>query len=487
MSDNQVMQRGRRITDLQRLLQRRSLGVVAMVVCFAISFTAEAIAQKPLGQAPRTGDEVWLIDTHQMECARSIEEGLQVSQWHHDRWVRLSIAQLLDRINGDRNIANMFFVHGNRTSLFWGVSRGEFIYQQLLKQPEFVGRVRFIIWAWPSEKETGPIRDFKVKAKRADHEGSYFGWVLSRCRPEHPLGLIGYSFGSRVVMGGLSMVAQNGLVSVPTPADHHPLDQFDASELAPRNAIFPFSSRFISHRIDGFRLGVIERRIEDGDPSVEIPLRNELTQAPLTNELSRYVSSRRLIEKNAEEQLAADSVEPIVRFQSPDMQFVSKRETGNESATIQTDSKFMPEELAPPTLFDESPDGYSAFAHSQGKSHSINNRVPVYRVALIAAACDQGWFNSPCHYQPAYNLADKVLLVFNSDDRALKYFGFIARGGFPKALGSIGVPCKNLLPDLGQKLDQLDVAQWVGKKHSIDLYLGAPVVIEHTCDLLLGL
>jgi hypothetical protein len=102
---------------------------------------------------------------------------------------------------------------------------------------------------------------------------------------------------------------------------------------------------------------------------------------------------------------------------------------------------------------------------------------PRYNVALVAAAFDRQWILSGNCLGDAYDLADRLLLVNNCQDKALKYFGFIKRGSFPTALGKVGPNCWQRLSDLGAKIKQIDVSREVGTEHKIDLYFSSPSVI----------
>ena len=67
--------------------------------------------------------------------------------------------------------------------------------------------MRFVIWSWPSDRICGPARDARVKAARADAEGSFFGWFLSQLKPGTAVGLVGFSYGARVISGGLQLLS----------------------------------------------------------------------------------------------------------------------------------------------------------------------------------------------------------------------------------------------------------------------------------------
>jgi hypothetical protein len=65
--------------------------------------------------------------------------------------------------------------------------------------------VRFVIWSWPSDEIRGPLRDVRAKAARSDVDAYYLGTFLARMQPSDRVGLVGYSFGARIVSGGLHL------------------------------------------------------------------------------------------------------------------------------------------------------------------------------------------------------------------------------------------------------------------------------------------
>ena len=68
-------------------------------------------------------------------------------------------------------------------------------------------RLRFVIWSWPSDKIKGPLNDIRTKAWRTDTDGYYLGWFLQRMHPQSDIGLIGFSYGARIVSGALHVLA----------------------------------------------------------------------------------------------------------------------------------------------------------------------------------------------------------------------------------------------------------------------------------------
>jgi hypothetical protein len=100
----------------------------------------------------------------------------------------------------------VIYVHGNRVDSNYAVEGGLRVYRQLVAcasdEP-----VRFIIWSWCSDRMSkGPIRDARMKADHADAEGVVFGRFLTKFTPEDKVGLVGFSYGARIITAGLHLV-----------------------------------------------------------------------------------------------------------------------------------------------------------------------------------------------------------------------------------------------------------------------------------------
>lgn len=109
-------------------------------------------------------------------------------------------------------IETWIFVHGNQISKDMAVERGTRVYRTLRACSENKGPIRFIIWSWPSVRETNRIADARIKSKRTDAESFYFGNFLAAYSENGPTSIIGYSFGARVVSGGLHL-ANGGCIN----------------------------------------------------------------------------------------------------------------------------------------------------------------------------------------------------------------------------------------------------------------------------------
>lgn len=108
--------------------------------------------------------------------------------------------------------------------------------------------------------------------------------------------------------------------------------------------------------------------------------------------------------------------------------------------------------------------------------------APVHLVLVAAAVrCDAIAPRGP--YRAAAETIDRIVLLNNSSDTALRFFPWVDRGLEADALGRVGMPSRWTPP--GSELRQYDAAAAVGSSHRFLLYLEAAGVSRRMCDGLL--
>lgn len=103
------------------------------------------------------------------------------------------------------------FVHGNQISPCDAIRRGLRVYRRLRSCACCEGPVRFVIWSWPSERDSCRPKDAQEKAMRTDVESFLLSKVLAKFARNSPVSVIGYSFGSRIVSGALHLASGGNL------------------------------------------------------------------------------------------------------------------------------------------------------------------------------------------------------------------------------------------------------------------------------------
>lgn len=96
---------------------------------------------------------------------------------------------------------------------------------------------------------------------------------------------------------------------------------------------------------------------------------------------------------------------------------------------------------------------------------------PAARVALMAAAFDADWVLPGEVHQQAITQIERMVVVTNRHDPAMKYFKFSTRNSNVDALGLIGVPQVSKLGTASKRIQHIDVTAEVGRSHVIYDYL----------------
>lgn len=172
---------------------------------------------KPAQNAPpqnqtfgvRDGDQVWLVNTRGVNCP------LQSPGWSA---ARLSAGYWQGTGNtafyasDDSQTVTVIYIHGNRMDPAGAESRGLAIYRELFANFEGGEKVRFVIWSWPSTQIRGPLRDIRAKAARSDDEAYLLARFLAPIPADRRVGLIGFSYGPRIIGGALHLLGGGRLL-----------------------------------------------------------------------------------------------------------------------------------------------------------------------------------------------------------------------------------------------------------------------------------
>jgi hypothetical protein len=159
----------------------------------------------------REQDQIWLVSTRHLGCAigGKHEPAFQVWRYENGWWQPRTEADFFAEDSAD--LVTPMYVHGNQID--WGLSAsyGLSVYFQLVGKLDHEPPARFVIWSWPSDEIKGPLRDVRAKAARSDVDAYYLGCFLSRMQPDVRVGLIGYSFGARIVSGAMHLLGGGSL------------------------------------------------------------------------------------------------------------------------------------------------------------------------------------------------------------------------------------------------------------------------------------
>jgi hypothetical protein len=160
----------------------------------------------------RLQDEIILVNTRPVCCTTNPDRmaaGLRLNSYEvvddagHRRWKPYDLAALQ---TADPSVTTVIFVHGNQISSGEDCRTGLDLYRRLVRCHCSNQPIRFMIYSWPAAKISGPLKDVRAKAARTQPLGWELAWFMDQIPGETPIGLIGYSFGARIITGALHIL-----------------------------------------------------------------------------------------------------------------------------------------------------------------------------------------------------------------------------------------------------------------------------------------
>ena len=158
----------------------------------------------------RPQDSLWLIGTRHLSCPHSdrcYNQSFQMLRYSESGWQKSDFPSFLS----DRRDMTIFYVHGNRVDSSRAFRRGLEAYQAVIQRAARPDSIRFVVWSWPSDQVCGPRRDVLSKAARTDPESYYLATVLAQLPAKTEVGLLGFSFGARIISGALHLLSGSPL------------------------------------------------------------------------------------------------------------------------------------------------------------------------------------------------------------------------------------------------------------------------------------
>lgn len=213
-------------------------------LCCAPAFAANSVASKAKAPKETAGehsngtvlcngirleDEIDVINTRSICGAGDSEfmrKGIKVETYAicdeagYRKWQSSDLDSFLKY---DPSVPTIIFVHGNQIGPGDAKAEGLSLYRKIILQGCDAPRIRFVIFSWPSSKVAGLLRDVREKAARTEPAGYHMAWVLDQMPAETPVSLVGFSFGARIITGGLHVLAGGSLGGSLTLKEHvHP-------------------------------------------------------------------------------------------------------------------------------------------------------------------------------------------------------------------------------------------------------------------------
>lgn len=147
-------------------------------------------------------------------------------------------------LNFNASVPTVIFIHGNQISPSDAKYQGLDAYRRIILHGESAPPIRFVIFSWPSAKISGLLRDVRVKAARTGPAGYQLAWLIDQMPAETPISLAGFSFGARIITGGLHILAGGSLGGGMCLSEHvHPH--------RPPMSVFMMASALHAHWLGG--------------------------------------------------------------------------------------------------------------------------------------------------------------------------------------------------------------------------------------------
>lgn len=209
-----------RTTLAPRFTRRQALRAAVATAGLGLLPKISPAAQLVAGCRPQ--DEIWLVSTRHLGCPAGCSRQVpwDIQQCIDGRWQKRTAQDFFGTV--DRVERTLFYVHGNRTEADEVTPDGLAVHSALLGSCADIPPIRLVLWSWPADQLHRPVKDVRVKAMRADAERHYFAPFLSRFPDGYPVGLVGYSFGARVVSSALALLgAKSSQAALATGPQFH--------------------------------------------------------------------------------------------------------------------------------------------------------------------------------------------------------------------------------------------------------------------------
>ncbi|MBX3414560.1 MAG: hypothetical protein KF708_17870 [Pirellulales bacterium] len=168
--------------------------------------------------------DVWLVSSRRASRCGDPEIGYErLDYWHAEdgcHWTRATAEEF--HVADNPRVPTIFFVHGNRADFGEAQQMGWQWVRRFERGDYGDGPARLVIYTWPSDAIPGkPIEDARIKAGTSESYAWYLAALVDRLAPEVPVGLVGYSYGARLITASLHLMGGGRIAGrqlTPTPA-----------------------------------------------------------------------------------------------------------------------------------------------------------------------------------------------------------------------------------------------------------------------------
>lgn len=117
-----------------------------------------------------------------------------------------------------------------------------------------------------------------------------------------------------------------------------------------------------------------------------------------------------------------------------------------------------------------------------GDDRPENMRI---HLVLTAAATDRLWLSRHSRHGDLPRLTEKILILYNPADRALKFYPYLyGDGSRPDSLGRYGPVIQYIDPEYRNRIEDVNVNRYLGKYHRTVYHLQTPVFRQRMNDYL---
>ena len=154
-------------------------------------------------------NEIWLVNARTASWTNPNEQEfqkIQISRLNEFSgcWEKSSFDEFFESYEPD--VPTVVLIHGNLFTLSDSITSGCQFSRAVLNG----GHFRLVIWAWPSDKIPGIRPDVQTKAFYSEIQGNYLARFLRRFSDGSKVGLVGFSFGARMIGEAVRRCYVNG-------------------------------------------------------------------------------------------------------------------------------------------------------------------------------------------------------------------------------------------------------------------------------------
>jgi hypothetical protein len=223
------------------------LVLTALVACANSTTTYAKSVTAPSACAPelaRPQDQLWLVSARHLGCAAAGVAPEKLGYWHYlpgVGWQRSTSQEFL--ASDDPAAITQIWIHGNQIEASGAFEVGWTVYSSVARRAISERPLRFVIWSWPSEKVGRLLEDAQEKAARTGPAAFNLARFIDQIHSDVQVGLIGYSYGARVVIGSLQLLAGGNLngraIPLQNAAARRPIDVVLIAAAADSGTLLP--------------------------------------------------------------------------------------------------------------------------------------------------------------------------------------------------------------------------------------------------------